>query len=806
MNNTDNNAHTGNVGIEEILSDLSTAPLQMVAEDEALKYYYEVSNEFEYIKPLLNIEYDIVPCTAGTVGVELQDIDTCKTVSLACFKPNGRSKPYLTETMPISSLPLGTSNPAGQCYAVDGSLDDGLKLFLQTVMIDGNNDTTHVIFHKFTQTVRKLAETRQVIVFTTADKKYNLVKSLKGANVKIYSTILSAFISLELGESIDTILDDENTEEINLLETAIEHDNGFIESLDDGLYFVTYDDNDEPRSKTFVCSPLKVLARSRDLNSNSWGILIEWDDQDGIDHRWAMPAQNLQGDSREYRKLLASQGLKLSTLAKAQKALDAYLTNHPTQDRAICVDQVGWHGDAYVLPDTTINSGKQSVVYQPDRPTEVIYSQQGTLEQWRDHLCRPLAEQSRIVFAISSAFSGQLLELLGADSGGFHIVGGSSMGKSIGLKVAGSVWGNPDKFIKRWRVTDNGLESVASTHNDSFLGLDEISEGDPKAVGNSAYMLANGQGKVRARAGGGNRPTTAWRLMFLSNGEKTLNTYLKSANIDVNAGQLVRLIHIEADAGTGYRSFDSLVLAETAEEQANIVKSLSTTYYGTAGIAWLEYLTKHKQALIKKAKDMITKFLGDYKGVKEQAYRVAERFAIVACAGEIATEAGITGWQVGQATHAIKICFDNWLTNYGADGSHEERQIIQQVQSFIEQHGSSRFQPWQIPLHSDSEPKIHNRAGWRNTNANLFLFYPNSFDEVCGGYEKKKVLQVLKNAKLLKANESDRSTYKIDLPDTGKRTRMYAITDDILNYEAGTNGAIGTTHDNKALESVPNNN
>lgn len=807
------NAHDIYVGIEEIISDLQPAPPQMVADVRALKDYQELSSLYDHITPLIEIHDDIIPNTAGTVAAELKEIDTNKTVSLACFDTqDAMKKPIISEPSKLCTLVLGTNSPNGDCYVIDNSLADAITLFSQNCMIDEKDDTIHVIFSQFDKTVRKIAENREVKILTTEDKKYNLMKLLKGANIRLYSTIRSAFIDLEQGNSLDDALADSNV--IHLQELAIEHDNGFIESHEGGLYFVTYDEDGNVKLKTFICSPLKVLARCRDMYSNSWGMLLEWYDRDKIRHRNTMPDELLQGDSREYRKLLASQGFTISEKPKAQKALDAYLIHHPTENRAECVDKVGWHDDAYVLPDKTYNSGNQLIVYQPDKPSEIIYRQKGSLEQWRNSLSKPLAEQSRIAFAICCAFAGQLLDLVGAESGGFHIVGGSSMGKSIGLKVAGSVWGNPDNYIKRWRVTDNGLESVAAAHNDSFLGLDEISEGDPKVVGNSAYMLANGQGKVRSKAGGGNRPTITWRLMFLSNGEKTLDTYLKTAGLEANAGQMVRLIHIEADAGTGHRSFDSLVIADTAEEQANLIKQLSTENYGVAGIAWLEHITSDKQAAIDTAKEFINHFMQDYKSVKKQAHRVAQRFAIVAAAGEMATQANITGWKVGQATKAVKKCLDNWLENYGSEGEHEENQIIKQVQSFIEQHGSSRFQQWpKGSILTDYEPKVINRIGWRKPDSNLYLFYRNSFNEVCGSFEVKKVLQVLDKAGLLEVNEKERHAYKIALPDSNKtnhskkdqRTRMYAVTGDILNYDKtdGTDRTCGTGYINQEFDSDP---
>jgi uncharacterized protein (DUF927 family) len=45
------------------------------------------------------------------------------------------------------------------------------------------------------------------------------------------------------------------------------------------------------------------------------------------------------------------------------------------------------------------------------------------------------------VLAISAAFAGPLLNLIDAESGGFHLRGASSIGKTTALVLAGSVWG-----------------------------------------------------------------------------------------------------------------------------------------------------------------------------------------------------------------------------------------------------------------------------------------------------------------------------------------------------------------------------
>ena len=499
-----------------------------------------------------------------------------------------------------------------------------------------------------------------------------------------------------------------------------------------------------------------------------------------------MPLSLLQGDAREYRRELASQGLNITTNPKQRSYLDTYIQNYPIHKRALCVDKLGWHDKQYILPDRAIGSdGKQLIVYQSANSINSTLAQQGELAQWRDELCKPLAEQSRFVFSIACAFAGQLLELLEYDGGGFHLLGSSSMGKSLSLKLAASVWGNPDRYVKTWRSTDNALEGTASEHNDSFLPLDEISECDPKIVGKTVYMLANGHGKGRSTTTGHNRIAKTWRIIFLSNGEESLQNFMAQAGQKTNAGIEVRVAHIDADAGKGLKTFDSLVLAKTSEAQADTINELSHAYYGSAGIAWLEHITTDKAATTANAGQLVSDFMSQYSDLTAQAHRVAKRFAIVSAAGELATQAGITGWQAGQATKAVMTCLDNWLDNYGRDGEHEQRQIIEHIKVFIEQHGSSRFQPCYRNTRLDFEERTPNRVGYRNMDTGDYYFSKETFNKVCEPFSKSKVLQVLEEADLLLLNQGDRKIYKT--PDTlfnGKhRPSVYAVTANILSCE-----------------------
>ncbi|WP_424360768.1 hypothetical protein [Methylocystis parvus] len=76
-----------------------------------------------------------------------------------------------------------------------------------------------------------------------------------------------------------------------------------------------------------------------------------------------------------------------------------------------------------------------------------------------------------------------------------------------------------------------------------------------------------------------------------------------------------------------------------------------------------------------------------------QLGRAAKRFGLIAAAGELATEFGVTGWERGQSTAAAAQCLARWKKTRGGDGKEpaEDRRAILHISRFIVQYGDSRF-------------------------------------------------------------------------------------------------------------------
>ena len=787
----------------EMVGRFNAATRQGLADDPTLTKLIELLPPDSLLSITDNLTTDdavLVP-TAGTIALRLTDKQG-DIVGAVFYTPNSKAKPIVIDPTGYGAIVIGEPNKANEIIAFDDA-----EYGIDAYQCMADDKTTFIISpqktkQSFKKMVQHWSSGSLLTVPMTIDNK-GMINLLAGVNARALVTIADILTMLHANHSYEAILAADDTQLINLQDTAyypewrddpqlnepMIYADGRFELYHDGLFFVKYNDDDPAnitfKSKAFVCSPIEVIAKTRDTSSGTWGRLLQWRDDDSVLHTWSMPLSLLQGDAKEYRKELASQGLNITTNSKQRSYLDTYIQNYPIHKRALCVDRLGWHEAQYILPDGAIGGdGKQLIVYQSAHAINSTIAQQGTLEQWRDELCKKLAEQSRFVFSIACAFAGQLLELLDDDGGGFHLLGSSSMGKSLSLKTASSVWGKPDSYTKTWRSTDNALEGTASEHNDSFLPLDEISECDPRIVGNSVYMLANGKGKGRSTTTGHNRTAKTWRIIFLSNGEESLQNFMAQAGQKTNAGIEVRVAHIDADAGKGLKTFDSLVLADTGAAQADKIKELSHTYYGAAGIAWLEHITSDKAATTATARQLVSDFMSNYSDLAPQAHRVAKRFAIVAAAGEMATGANITGWQAGQATTAVMTCLDNWLDNYGRDGEHEQRQIIKHIQAFIEQHGSSRFEPRHSHTCADFEPKTSNRVGYRNIKTGDYYFMINTFDtQVCQPFSSKAVLQVLDDANLLLRNQGDRKAYRSPETLFINRDPFYVVKASILSYE-----------------------
>ncbi|ECZ3893171.1 DUF927 domain-containing protein [Salmonella enterica] len=449
-----------------------------------------------------------------------------------------------------------------------------------------------------------------------------------------------------------------------------------------------------------VSAAFAVRGRTRDAYGDNWGRLVEFCDFDGETKHYVVPDEHLHKQGSDVPQRLAAMGLWINS--GMAKSLLTYLNITSAPKRITCTAITGWHdGKAFVLPDRSIGKDANSVMYQHRGRDKCQLAQAGNLTEWQQHIAAKCVGNSRLVFSVCVALAAPLMDVTGMDGGVFSLLGASTKGKSTAQHVAASVWGKGTTsggYVRTWNTSLVGLEVMATTHNDLPLILDELKAVSPKIVGSTAYMLAMGRGKERGTKDITLREVLQWRTLVLASSERPFDSYLKAAGETVEAGQQARFVDVPAIVSDTTGLFDTLHGLELTEEYskqfADGLNRSAATYYGTAGIAWLEYIARSvRSKLIAYVDKLREDFRQQYRpqDTGAQLDRVMERFTLCAVAGEVATAAGITGWQEGEAFKGVGSCFLAYVAERGTLRDMEGINGVDHLRQYLSDNGHANF-------------------------------------------------------------------------------------------------------------------
>lgn len=589
------------------------------------------------------------------------------------------------------------------------------------------------------------------------------------------------------------------------------HGGGRFRLEPDGVYFIE-GGNDGTEAAKFVCAPLEILGVCRDSDSRQWGLYVRFCDPDNNEHTLTLHKRLFLGEGHDVLRTLQDEGLRIGAGKPTKARLIEYLETANPAARIRIATKTGWNrtnGErVFVLPDAAYGAGNEVWRYESGEPAVNPFDVKGTATEWREHVASLCRGNSRLIFAVSVAFAAPLIEITRRESGGFHFRGDSSSGKTTVLRVAASVCGGRS-YLEQWRATDNALESLAMQHCDASLMLDELAMLDARTAGDVAYMLANGGAKARATRTGGTRSREQWRTLYLSSGEIALSQHVAEGGKTTRAGQELRLANIPADAGAGLGAWEDIHGCANGAEFSNKLTAAAGKYHGAVFRAFIERLTQTPDDDVSRQADAMRKKMTDAhltEAASGQAIRVADRFALVATAGELATEWGLTGWQPGDAERAASICFAAWLEAWGGEENHEHAAMLQQVREFLERFGESAFTPWQR-LRDIHAPRTVDRAGvvrWLTRDGEPiekddaaseefrkageftaeYLVFPQAWkSRVCKGYDPKAVAQLMaERGFLIHDGDGHHLTHRIRLPGTDI-ARVYHIKSTFLQSD-----------------------
>ena len=285
---------------------------------------------------------------------------------------------------------------------------------------------------------------------------------------------------------------------------------------------------------------------------------------------------------------LSNAGLNVFTRKAKNAVLELLQAQQHTPSTFKVATRLGWNSGAIVRPDEIVGSPKPRLETDfGDLPPQMLakYRSKGTLEDWKRNIAALCTGNSRLMFAVSLAFTGPSLRFVrGPRGGGFQFWGDKETGKTTATMVAGSVWGchtdvgnREIGFAETWHTTANQVEITALAHNDCLLLLDEIGQDASRAqtIINVIMTLTQQREKERMT---NVQPARSWRFYFLSTSNLPLDTIALHGKVVLNDAVRSRLTEIPLPAD-GQGIYEELHELRSGEELSDVLSGRCRKYY-----------------------------------------------------------------------------------------------------------------------------------------------------------------------------------------------------------------------------------
>lgn len=325
-------------------------------------------------------------------------------------------------------------------------------------------------------------------------------------------------------------------------------------------------------------------------------------------------------DKASIVKNLANRGVEVTS--KNASALVEYISDVVTMNpfdipRHDSVSRMGWITSKTFMPYT------DTVQYDGDQAFAGLYdavSQKGDFDEWAEYCTRLRSESIYLRLQMAASFASPLLEKLQALPFVFHLWGGTGTGKTVGLMVAMSIWGNPrvGKLVRTMDMTANNMALTASFLNSLPFAGDELQIIKRRWGSNYddiVMFLCEGVDRGRNTSRSSAERLKTWNNAFLFTGEEPIT---KTNSV----------------GGVKNRVIEAYVEDKVVSD-GNAVVSFVTENYGTAGAEFIRYIQKaDEKALRKRYSEIFKDLLYSHDTSEKQAMSLA----VMLLADEIARE------------------------------------------------------------------------------------------------------------------------------------------------------------------------
>lgn len=520
-----------------------------------------------------------------------------------------------------------------------------------------------------------------------------------------------------------------------------------------------------PEWRVVLHAPVLITRRFTEIDTGNEYLTIAWH-RTGSGWNEVTVPRNVIFDARNIVSL-AARGLPVASenskkLVRYLLAFDAL--NYHRLPTTTLTHRLGYHrGIGYLLgyecyprdgaPPYDARRDTAPLVFHPfDGGDEQIvcgYVSRGTCQGWVQAIA-PLARYPIAVLALYTSCVPPLLQILEAPNFIVNFAGRTSIGKTITLRIAASVWGRPDELhpesaISTWDTTRVWVERAGSILHDLPLILDDSKRAKSKdQIADILYLVASGRGRTRGSLQSVQK-TSTWHTVLISSGESRITSFSQ------DGGARARVLEI---VGSPFGAEN--------EETGKLVEQINKTireHFGHAGRVLVRWLMANK--------DKIPELRREFNRLVEEhsaGIGPARRYAHAAAAITVAAAV----LHAAMADHGCPLPWPTprdplasiWPDLIAAAGeAAPEVRALAAVYSWSLAH-EAEFLP---RGRADRPPATGWVGRWDTGNWQYIAFYPTQLDRVLRdlGYHPDEVITGWKSRGWLLTDDPKRRTHKI---------------------------------------------
>lgn len=545
--------------------------------------------------------------------------------------------------------------------------------------------------------------------------------------------------------------------------------------------------------ETEIGPPLTPVCRARNASGSNHSRVFEFTDEEGQKKKITVLNADIHDRPGAVIRKLANAGYDLRAAKSEQDVLQKYLVWAPVSKTAHLLEENGWieiNGQWFYLNgEEVVSTSSTPVVISHEIENSTFHSKKGSFEAWKSEVAARCQGNLTLMFMINLALAGPLCTPLNAEALGVNLVGLSGQGKTTSLLTGASVYGNPRKggFVRSMRSTEAGFAKMMRLLSDSAQFCDELGEVQSNMLGRLIYMSNEGTEKTRLETSRNLEDPGPARVITVTTGEISTDVILKQRNMEMQAGQVVRLGNVDISDLCDGDVFADLHGAEDVEEFLQDLAEARNRHFGHAGPEFVRFLLSDFENCRTKAKDIMNRFRQSQceEGDPSPVTRYAKFLGVVKAAGCLAYDAGIVPWTYEETHELMAAAFDAWKSGIERSDIDPREAAYRHVQGQIERYGMQKFAPWKDEMGSWER---HDIWGYRRVinGKTEYLVLPGVFNSpiFLKGCNRNQLCKILKEKGVLRTTDGNqfqaKRPLKFNAEHQPKQQKFINITEDIL--------------------------